>query len=228
VPLLLCDLDDTLIDRAGAFRRWAQDFAGRYGIPPGGLPWMLDLDHDGYVYRPAYLAAVRERFDLPVTLERLVAEYHEIYPGFVEPPEAGTMAALRDLRADGWRVGVVTNGAPSQEAKLERAGLVDCLDGWAISELVGHRKPDPAIFRVAAERCGCTIRDAWMVGDHGPADIAGASALGLHSVWLRRGRRWPFTAYHPTYEGDTFAEAANLARRGTPQPSDGELRSSLV
>jgi putative hydrolase of the HAD superfamily len=215
VPLLLCDLDDTLIDRAGAFRRWARDFAGRYGIPAGELPWMLDLDHDGYVNRPAYLAAVRERFDLAVPLERLVDEYHELYPTFVEPPGAETMEALRSLRAEGWRVGVVTNGAPSQEAKLERARLVDCLDGWAVSELVGCRKPDPAIFRVAAERCGCPIQEAWMVGDYGPADIAGASALGLRSVWLRRGREWPFHAYRPTHEADTFAEAAELVRGRT-------------
>jgi len=27
VPLLLIDLDNTLIDRAGVFRRWAQEFA---------------------------------------------------------------------------------------------------------------------------------------------------------------------------------------------------------
>lgn len=215
MALLLCDLDDTLIDRAGAFRRWAQDFAGRHVIPPTELPWMLDLDHDGYVNRPAYLAAVRERFQLPVTLERLVAEYHERYPCFVEPPDPGTMAALRELRADGWRVGVVTNGAASQEAKLERAGLLDCLDGWAISDLVGHRKPDPTIFRVAAERCGRPLRDAWMIGDYGPTDIAGASALGLRSVWLRRGRAWPFQAYLPTHEADTFAEAVILARGGT-------------
>ncbi len=210
MALLLCDLDDTLIDRAGAFRRWASDFIERHGLPDDELPWLLDVDDDGYVNRPAYLAAVRERFGVPLTVERLIEEYHQLYPAFVEPADTETVAALRGLRAAGWRVGVVTNGAPSQEAKLAHAGLLDLVDGWAISDLVGHRKPHPAIFRAAAQRCGRPLAGAWMVGDHGPADIAGASALGLRSVWLRRGRRWPFQAYSPTHVADSFAEAAGL------------------
>lgn len=210
VPLLLCDLDDTLIDRAGAFARWAGDFARRHELPAEVVSWMVDMDNDGFVDRPAYLAAVRERLRLERSVQELVAEYHEVYPTFVEPPPAETVATMRQLREDGWRVGVVTNGAASQEAKLARAGLVDCLDGWAISELVGHRKPDPVIFRVAAERCGAGLDGAWMIGDHGPADIAGASALGMRSVWLRRGRDWPFRAYRPTHTADGFAEAVEL------------------
>ena len=214
MPLLLCDLDDTLIDRAGAFRRWAADFAADHGIPDEGLAWMLDLDNDGHVHRPDYLAAVRERFRLPMTQARLESDYHRVYPEYVRPPAAETLAALRDLRAQGWRVGVVTNGAPSQEAKMRHAGLVDCLDGWAISDVVGVRKPNPAIFRAAAERCAGTLDGAWVVGDHGPADIAGASALGLPSVWLRRGRRWPHAAYRPTHVADSFGEAARLVGGG--------------
>jgi HAD superfamily hydrolase (TIGR01509 family) len=210
VPLLLCDLDDTLIDRAGAFKRWARDFAERRGIDAEHIPWMLDLDNDGHVARSDYLAALRERFRLPETVEQLSAEYHEVYPDFVAPPEADTVSALRRLREAGWRVGVVTNGAPSQEAKLARAGLVDLLDGWCVSDLVGHRKPDPEIFRMAACRCGAPLEGGWMVGDHGPADIAGASALGMASVWLRRGRAWPFAGYGPTHQADSFAEAAAL------------------
>jgi HAD superfamily hydrolase (TIGR01509 family) len=200
VPLLLCDLDDTLIDRAGAFERWARNFAVRRGIDAEHVPWMLDLDNDGHVTRTAYLAALRERFCLPESVDQLSAEYRRCLPVFVAPPEADTVSALRRLREGGWRVGVVTNGAPSQEAKLARAGLVDLLDGWCVSDLVGHRKPDPEIFRVAARRCGAPLEGAWMVGDSGPDDIAGASALGMSSIWLRRGRAWPFAVIaRPTW-----------------------------
>jgi putative hydrolase of the HAD superfamily len=214
VPLLLCDLDDTLIDRSGAFRRWAADFAAEHAIAGDGLEWMLDLDSDGHVNRPDYLAAVRERFGLAVTAERLEADYHRVYPAYVRPPGPETFSALRDLRAAGWRIGLVTNGAPSQEAKLAHAGLLDCLDGWAISEVVGCRKPHPGIFRAAAERCGAALDGAWVVGDHGPADIAGASALGLRSVWLRRGREWRHRGLRPTHVADSFGEAARLVGAG--------------
>ncbi|OLB81290.1 MAG: hypothetical protein AUI14_03860 [Actinobacteria bacterium 13_2_20CM_2_71_6] len=216
MALLLCDLDDTLIDRAGAFRRWAVDFAAGHGIGDDGLAWMLDVDNDGHVHRPDYLAALRERFRLTATVQQLETDYHRVYPAYVRPPDDGTLRALRDLRAAGWRIGVVTNGAPSQEDKMARAGLPGCLDGWAVSELVGFRKPNPGIFQAAAERCGATLDDAWMVGDTGPADIAGAAALGLRSVWLRRGREWAHRGYRPTHEADSFAEAAAFAAGGTP------------
>ena len=34
MPLLFCDLDNTLIDRAAAYRAWAEDYAARMGATP--------------------------------------------------------------------------------------------------------------------------------------------------------------------------------------------------
>ena len=34
MPLLFCDLDNTLIDRAAAYRAWAEDYAARMGRDP--------------------------------------------------------------------------------------------------------------------------------------------------------------------------------------------------
>jgi hypothetical protein len=62
---------------------------------------------------------------------------------------------------------------------------------WVISETVGHRKPDPAIFAAAAETAGCSLNGAWMIGDSPQADIGGASAAGISSVWISAGRPWP-------------------------------------
>ena len=43
VPLLFLDLDNTLLDRAGAFRRWAEEFLDESGRPEttssGSSPW---------------------------------------------------------------------------------------------------------------------------------------------------------------------------------------------
>lgn len=78
-----------------------------------------------------------------------------------------------------------------------------------MSSLVRSRKPHPAILRLTAERCRSSLSGAWMVGDS-LEDVAGAVAVGIRSVWLRRGRRWRETAYRPTLEADSFAEAAAL------------------
>jgi putative hydrolase of the HAD superfamily len=49
VPLLLVDLDNTLIDRAGAFARWARQFvSARHGAAVD-VQWLIDADRDGAV-----------------------------------------------------------------------------------------------------------------------------------------------------------------------------------
>lgn len=89
-----------------------------------------------------------------------MAAYRHDYPRCVQPPPEETRAALQELRERGWRIGIVSNGAPSQQAKLAGAGLDAIVDGWAISKVVGSRKPKPAIFQAAAGSCGCTLLGA--------------------------------------------------------------------
>lgn len=101
------------------------------------------------------------------------------------------IAALTELRASGWRVGIVTNGtADNQLGKIQRTGLADAVDGYALSGIEGIRKPDVGLFEIAAKRCGMSLTDGgWMVGDHPVADIGGGHAAGLHTIWINRGSR---------------------------------------
>jgi len=209
-PLLLCDLDDTLIDRRGALRRWAEAFAAEHGLDGRAVDWLLAFDRDGGVDRRTYLDAARERFGLRPSVDALVDAFAERLPLEVRPPPPECLAAIGRLRVAGWRIGVVTNGPPFQAAKLRRAGLVELLDGWCISDVDGVRKPDRAIFELAARRCRTTLERAWMVGDNGATDIAGAVVCGLPSVWIRLGRRWSRPDYRPTSEAESLAGAIEL------------------
>jgi putative hydrolase of the HAD superfamily len=102
----------------------------------------------------------------------------------------------------------VTNGlAHRQERKLRRAGLDGLVAGWAVSETVGFRKPDPRIFGAAAEIGGLPLTGAWMIGDNAEADVGGAVAVGIDSVWLHRRRPWPDLPYAPTLRSDSCAAA---------------------
>ena len=47
-------------------------------------------------------------------------------------------------------------------------------------------KPHPALFHQALEELGVTTDQTVMVGDDLRADIAGALAVGMHAVWMRR------------------------------------------
>jgi putative hydrolase of the HAD superfamily len=76
--------------------------------------------------------------------------------------------------------------------------------------MVGHAKPDPRLFGAVARDCGASLDHAWVVGDRPEADIAGAVAIGAHSIWIRRGLSWPIAEYDPTLVADSAAGAIGL------------------
>jgi len=65
---------------------------------------------------------------------------------------------------------------------VKASGLAGLIDVCVVSEAVGCRKPDPAIFRIAAKRCGVDLAGGWMFGDHPEADIRAASDIGLNTI----------------------------------------------
>ena len=206
MPLLLIDLDDSLLDRRGSFRLWAEDFAAEHGLVDA-VEWIVEADGHGYVARELFLGTVRERFDLALSVDELVATFYATYPWRMQPPSAEALGRLERLRAAGWRVGVVTNGSATQALKLAAARVEHLVDACCISGVEGVRKPDPEIFRLAAERCGLPLDGAWMIGDNPEADIGGAHALGLRTVWMHHGREWTEPAFAPTATAATLAEA---------------------
>ena len=200
---LLIDLDNTLVDRAGAFVRWTHGFlaelAGAPTADPEQVAWLLDADRDGYTPRAELAEAIIDRYGLPVPVDALVDRLLFEHVRFVEP-YPGVVERLRTMDA-----AVVTNGTVAQqEAKLRHAGLERYLADAVISERIGAKKPDPAVFRAALG--GSDPADAWMVGDHPEADIAGARELGLRTAWVSHGRTW-MQSWQPTVIAPTTAEA---------------------
>src|SRR6185437_2239642 len=143
--LALFDLDNTLIDRLGAFTSWATTFVGAVGGTPDDLAWLLHTDDDGRTPLATLFDAARRRWDLAESVDDLVAAYRRTQADHYAPDPA-VIEPLRRLRAAGWRIAVVTNGAPVQHRKVDRAGLTDLVDTVWVSSEVGSAKPDPAIF----------------------------------------------------------------------------------
>jgi putative hydrolase of the HAD superfamily len=211
VPLLLVDLDNTLIDRAGAFERWAQGFVSARGGDAGDAAWLVAADRDGLEPRERFAGIIAGRFGLDAQDEgAILAELRGGLVGELVTDDA-VILALRRARAAGWAPFVVTNGTVAQqERKLRHTGLDREVAGWVISEGAGLRKPDPAIFRFAAAHAGQSLDGAWMIGDSAQADIEGARGVGLPGVWLHRGRPWPLTAFEPGHAVDTFPHAVDI------------------
>ena len=199
MPLLLLDLDNTLVDRAAAFCEWAEAFYDGRGLRPSEARWLVRSDRDGLEGRAQFSRAIAARFGLN-DAERS-AVHADLLLGMVDRMhvDSATLQALDRARAAGWKAVVVSNGtAAQQERKLVKTGLSDHLDAWVISENAGVAKPDPRIFQMAAEAVGLTLDGAWMIGDSVEADIGGAHSLGLRTVWLSRDRNWPIRSSTPT------------------------------
>jgi putative hydrolase of the HAD superfamily len=94
--------------------------------------------------------------------------------------------ALRDLRARGLKLYVVSNWDCSLREVLGSAGLLDLVDDAISSAEAGAAKPDPAPFRAALQAAGCEPQEAVHVGDSEENDVAGARAAGIRAVLLRR------------------------------------------
>lgn len=209
VPLALFDLDNTLVDRDRAFRRWTVVFCEQFRLGEDAAPWLVEADGDGVVARSAFMASARDRFSLTMSVDDLVEWYASTYPRCYVP-EDGSRAALERLRAAGWGIGVVTNGRWEQQTeKVRRTGMDQVVDAVCVSEDLGVRKPDPRIFREAARRCGRPLR-GWMVGDSPEADVLGGAGVGLRTVWLDRGRSWPTPWEPPSRSVSTVEQAVRV------------------
>ena len=205
--LALFDVDNTLLDREAAFSRWSHAFVRDHGLPHEAWPFMEAADQDGMTPKEAFFEAVREAFDISSGIEELLARYYVCYPACYTVG-AGTVQGLRQLRARGWQIGVITNGGPTPLAKLQVTNLIEEFDAICVSEVVGSTKPDPAIFEMVAELCESPL-EGWMTGDSVAADIAGGRGVGLRTIWIARGRTWTSPDPAPDAVVTTVPQAIN-------------------
>lgn len=112
-------------------------------------------------------------------------------------PIAGMIELTRALRAQGLPV-VVTSNSEGRLAELaEELGWLADFDAIADSGRLGIEKPDPRIFRWAAERVGVDPAGVVHVGDAWSADFLGALDAGMRAVLFRGEAAMPDGAVFP-------------------------------
>jgi putative hydrolase of the HAD superfamily len=97
--------------------------------------------------------------------------------------------ALAVLRADGLKVGLVSNTGRNLDDFVTHHGLD--VHAAVSSGAHGKTKPHPTIFQAALERLGVEPADAVMVGDSIEDDVEGANAVGMRGILLDRENRYP-------------------------------------
>lgn len=200
-PLALFDLDDTLIDRRAAFDAWADEFIATHGLGASALAFLTATDAGHHGPMDSFFTVVCRTFGVTGSPDELWRQYRRRMPELASCQPAD-LHALKRLRAAGWLIGIVTNGMPdNQVGKISNTGLDRVAHAWCVSGEAGVRKPEPAIFHLAARRCGADpAQGGWMVGDDLVLDVAGGRAAGFRTIWVRRtGRPAPDPDHAPDF-----------------------------
>ncbi|WP_343246145.1 HAD family hydrolase [Streptomyces sp. SID5785] len=209
--LALFDLDNTLIDRQAGLDTWVRQFVRARGLECGAEVIIRErLSERAY---PSDFETLRARLGLAEPADALWQEYISgvarsvrCFPGVPE--------ALSTLRAEGWTLGIATNGAGEiQRAKLAATGLASAFDGICVSEEIGSRKPELAHFEAAASLSGRRLSEGgWMIGDNPTTDIGGACAAGLRTAWVSHGCAWAEGPHVPDIEAESVVGAIEALR----------------
>lgn len=113
-----------------------------------------------------------------------------------------TFPVLNRLKDDGYRLLMLTNGAPDlQQEKINGVPeLAPYFEHIVISGNFGEGKPAASIFEYAVRLLGIRPEEGIMVGDKLNTDILGSSRISMPNAWVnRRGSDNP-TEIHPIYE----------------------------
>ena len=209
-PVVVFDLDGTLADSAPSIALALNRLREARGL----MPWPVAR------FRPwvsrgasALVGAALDR-NMPAGADE-VAAFREVYaalPGSPDDLYPGVVEALAVLREAGAVMGVCTNKPQRLSEKvLADSGIARHFATVVGGDVVARAKPHPGhlLQTLAAMRCeGLPFA---FVGDSS-VDADAADAAGARFFWASWG----------------YADADNLAQRGTPLASAADLASSIL
>ena len=201
------DVDFTLIHPGPAFQGSGyREFCARHGVDvdPGAFEHAVSqasalLDAMPGVYDPEifirYTSRIIEgmggggegveRAARDIYDQWAACHHFEMYP---EVPDV-----IRKLRADGIKIGLISNTQRCLSTFAEHFELAGMFDVTLSSSQHGFMKPHPSIFEAALEAVGAIPEQAVMVGDSLAHDIEGALAIGMRGVLVARAGARPGT-----------------------------------
>ncbi len=181
-PLVVFDLDGTLIDTAPDLVATLNVVFEREGIPP--VPYATARNLIGGGARAMIVRGIEAegRTVTPAELDKLFADFIAHYTEHVadlSQPFPGLVEALDRLSARGHRFAVCTNKFERQSLLLlKQLRLADRFDAICGQDTFGIQKPDPEILHRTIAAAGGTARHAIMIGDS-ETDIRTARAADI-------------------------------------------------
>lgn len=107
-------------------------------------------------------------------------------------PYPFTIPTLKNLKANGFKLGLITNGKPGlQERKLEMLGLDSIFDRVLVSGQYNCPKPDTTAFKMMAEWLSLKPSEMMYVGDNPLNDVDASRKAGYIPVYVNTVGSWP-------------------------------------
>ncbi len=100
----------------------------------------------------------------------------------VRPPRPGALDLLDRLRADGFRIGLISDCSSELCEAWTGTLFAARIDAPVFSWQEGYRKPDQRLYATVAARLGVPATECWYVGDGGSREHDGARRAGMRPV----------------------------------------------
>lgn len=213
IKAVLFDLDDTLNDRPACWKRFLQHLSEQKHLGENDLvaahALLLKEDRGGFREKAELFGVLATALQWSGQMDSTQLEviWRDSFPACMMPRE-GLIETLTTLRKKKLKLGIVSNGqSVMQNAKIDALGIRGLVDVISISETLGVKKPDRAIFDATLAPMNVAPEQALYVGDHPEFDIAAAASSGMRTAWLSNGRKWPAGLMpRPNFTIDTLPE----------------------
>lgn len=186
IKCIFFDMDGVIVNSEPIhFAVWKQVFA-EYGLDVeyevykgcigSNANYLLQLIYDGYGKDLRGNAQIHEQFAMAKAAYR---KEHGL------PVMAGVQGAVRQLKAKGYRLAVVSSSPQEYiEQVIKSVGLDDCFEKLLSGDQIRHPKPAPDVYLMAAEVFGVTPEECAVVEDsHNGSKAAKAAGMTCYGFY---------------------------------------------
>lgn len=197
---VLFDINETVL----SLESLKPKFRDAFGSEEALLVWFSKLLHSSTVCIATNVSSNFAEL-AGVMLESVAANYHcrltdskrnELLGAFASlPPHSDIKEALDKLRSSGFRTVAFSNSSLNLiSAQMKNSGLTDFFDDIISVEETGSFKPNPNVYKFAAQVLEEPVENLRLVATH-DWDTHGALSAGLKAAYIDR----TGSQYHPLY-----------------------------
>jgi putative hydrolase of the HAD superfamily len=142
-----------------------------------------------------------------------IDEVVELRMGFFRSslvPRSGALSVLEELRANGPKLGLVSDTSSETALIWPTTPLASLFDVAVFSCVAGCHKPDPQIYRAVWEPLGVDPARCLYVGDGMSEELSGATALGMQAVLLSIADERDLEPGKEPWEGQTISSLSDV------------------